>query len=224
MLPIPKRLLGQGVRDMIRISDARMSGTSYGACILHVAPESFVGGPLAFVQTGDEIEIDVDKRADPSARQRRRTRPPQGGLDEAARRNIRAATGRSIRIISARPTRAAISISSAPAARSPSRKFINRYRPQDDGMMLTTAQKVRAFAIAIGSGIGRRAGLGANLSEQPRPPDRRLCGRRHRRRGGAHRRAQALDCARPVGDRGKSRRGERRHRRAQRRHRYARRA
>ena len=62
MLPIPKRLLGQGVRDMIRISDARMSGTSYGACILHVAPESFVGGPLAFVKTGDEIEIDVDKR------------------------------------------------------------------------------------------------------------------------------------------------------------------
>ncbi len=63
MLPIPKRLLGQGVRDMIRISDARMSGTSYGACILHVAPESFVGGPLALVKTGDEIEIDVDKRS-----------------------------------------------------------------------------------------------------------------------------------------------------------------
>jgi dihydroxy-acid dehydratase len=63
MLPIPRRLLGQGVRDMIRISDGRMSGTSYGACILHVAPESFVGGPLAFVQTGDEIEIDVDKRS-----------------------------------------------------------------------------------------------------------------------------------------------------------------
>jgi dihydroxy-acid dehydratase len=62
MLPIPKRLLGQGVRDMIRISDGRMSGTSYGACILHVAPESFVGGPLALVQTGDEIEIDVDRR------------------------------------------------------------------------------------------------------------------------------------------------------------------
>jgi dihydroxy-acid dehydratase len=62
MLPIPKKLLRQGVRDMIRISDARMSGTSYGACILHVAPESFVGGPLAFVQTGDEIEIDVPAR------------------------------------------------------------------------------------------------------------------------------------------------------------------
>jgi dihydroxy-acid dehydratase len=62
MLPIPKKLVKAGVRDMVRISDARMSGTSYGACILHVAPESFVGGPLAFVQTGDEIEIDVDAR------------------------------------------------------------------------------------------------------------------------------------------------------------------
>jgi len=63
MLPIPRKLVRAGVRDMVRISDARMSGTSYGACILHVAPESFVGGPLAFVKTGDEIEIDVDKRS-----------------------------------------------------------------------------------------------------------------------------------------------------------------
>ena len=62
MLPIPKKLLKQGVRDMLRLSDARMSGTSYGACILHVAPESFVGGPLALVQTGDEIEVDVEAR------------------------------------------------------------------------------------------------------------------------------------------------------------------
>jgi dihydroxy-acid dehydratase len=62
MLPIPKKLLKAGVRDMVRISDARMSGTSYGACILHVAPESFVGGPLALVETGDEIEIDVAAR------------------------------------------------------------------------------------------------------------------------------------------------------------------
>ena len=61
-LPIPKKLLKVGVRDMVRISDARMSSTSYGACILHVAPESFIGGPLAFVQTGDEIEIDVPAR------------------------------------------------------------------------------------------------------------------------------------------------------------------
>jgi dihydroxy-acid dehydratase len=62
MLPIPKKLVKAGVRDMLRISDARMSGTSYGACILHVAPESFVGGPLAFVETGDEIEVDVAAR------------------------------------------------------------------------------------------------------------------------------------------------------------------
>jgi len=62
MLPIPKKLVKAGVRDMLRISDARMSGTSYGSCILHVAPESFVGGPLALVQTGDHIEVDVAAR------------------------------------------------------------------------------------------------------------------------------------------------------------------
>ncbi len=61
-LPIPKKLLEQGVRDMVRISDARMSGTSYGACVLHVAPESYVGGPLALVQDGDLIELDVPRR------------------------------------------------------------------------------------------------------------------------------------------------------------------
>jgi dihydroxy-acid dehydratase len=61
-LPIPKKLLKEGVRDMLRISDARMSGTSYGACVLHVAPESYVGGPLALVQDGDIIEIDVPAR------------------------------------------------------------------------------------------------------------------------------------------------------------------
>ncbi|CAG7646855.1 L-arabinonate dehydratase [Actinacidiphila bryophytorum] len=62
MLPIPDHLLKQGVRDMVRISDARMSGTSYGACVLHVAPESYVGGPLALVRTGDPITLDVPAR------------------------------------------------------------------------------------------------------------------------------------------------------------------
>ena len=62
-LPIPKKLLAQGVRDMLRISDARMSGTSYGACVLHISPESHVGGPLAFVQDGDVIELDVPNRS-----------------------------------------------------------------------------------------------------------------------------------------------------------------
>lgn len=63
MLPIPKKLLRKGVRDMVRISDARMSGTSYGTCILHVAPEAHVGGPLALVQDGDLVELDVPGRS-----------------------------------------------------------------------------------------------------------------------------------------------------------------
>ncbi len=62
MLPVPTKLVKQGVRDMLRISDARMSGTSYGACILHVAPESYIGGPLALVETGDMITVDVEQR------------------------------------------------------------------------------------------------------------------------------------------------------------------
>ena len=62
MLPIPRKLLQKGVRDMVRISDARMSGTAYGACVLHVSPESYIGGPLAFVEDGDLIELDVNAR------------------------------------------------------------------------------------------------------------------------------------------------------------------
>ncbi|AKJ13950.1 dihydroxy-acid dehydratase [Streptomyces incarnatus] len=78
MLPIPDHLLEQGVRDMVRISDARMSGTSYGACVLHVAPESYVGGPLALVRTGDLITLDVAARSlhlhvDAAELERRRT-------------------------------------------------------------------------------------------------------------------------------------------------------
>ncbi|WP_245697553.1 L-arabinonate dehydratase [Streptomyces phaeochromogenes] len=85
MLPIPDHLLKQGVRDMLRISDARMSGTSYGACVLHVAPESYIGGPLALVRTGDTITLDVESRAlqlnvDDAELERRRaewTAPPE---------------------------------------------------------------------------------------------------------------------------------------------------
>ena len=82
-LPIPKKLLARGVRDLLRISDARMSGTAYGACVLHVAPESAIGGPLALVQDGDVIEIDVPARrlslrvaADELARRRAAWQPP----------------------------------------------------------------------------------------------------------------------------------------------------
>nr|WP_055703514.1 L-arabinonate dehydratase [Streptomyces puniciscabiei] len=78
MLPIPEHLLKQGVRDMVRISDARMSGTSYGTCVLHVAPESYIGGPLALVRTGDLITLDVEARSlrlhvDDAELERRRT-------------------------------------------------------------------------------------------------------------------------------------------------------
>jgi dihydroxyacid dehydratase/phosphogluconate dehydratase len=63
MLPLQKKLLKMGVRDMVRISDARMSGTSYGACILHVSPEAHIGGPLAAIRNGDIITVDVAKRS-----------------------------------------------------------------------------------------------------------------------------------------------------------------
>ncbi|MBC9206508.1 dihydroxy-acid dehydratase [Roseomonas aerophila] len=62
MLPMPKKLLKEGYRDMLRMSDARMSGTSYGACVLHVSPEAYIGGPLALLKTGDIVEVDVDAR------------------------------------------------------------------------------------------------------------------------------------------------------------------
>ena len=62
MLPIPTKLVQAGVKDMLRLSDARMSGTSYGACMLHCAPEAYIGGPLALVQTGDVITVDVPAR------------------------------------------------------------------------------------------------------------------------------------------------------------------
>jgi dihydroxy-acid dehydratase len=77
MLPIPKRLLEAGVRDLVRISDARMSGTSYGTCVLHVSPESAAGGPLALVRDGDQIDLDVEGRrldldVEPAELERRR--------------------------------------------------------------------------------------------------------------------------------------------------------
>ena len=88
MLPIPRKLLRQGVRDMVRVSDARMSGTSYGTCVLHVSPESAVGGPLAFVRDGDVIELDVPGRKihlrvsdEELARRRETWRPPEPRFD-----------------------------------------------------------------------------------------------------------------------------------------------
>ena len=122
MLPIPKKLVKQGVRDMVRISDARMSGTSYGACILHVAPESYIGGPLALVRTGDLITVDVAGAAHPPRGRRRRAGAAPRRLDAAAaalrarlRLDVLAAT-------SARPTRAATSTSCETGVRRAGRR------------------------------------------------------------------------------------------------------
>jgi dihydroxy-acid dehydratase len=84
MLPLPKKLLEKGVRDMLRISDARMSGTAYGTCVLHVSPESYVGGPLALVRDGDSISLDAENRrldllisdAEMASRRTAWTKPP----------------------------------------------------------------------------------------------------------------------------------------------------
>ena len=116
-LPIPKKLLKKGVRDMVRISDARMSGTSYGTCVLHVSPEAYVGGPLALVRDGDLIELDVAARklelkvSDAGAGE------AQGGVEAAPaalharlRHGVLASTSR-------RRTRAATSISCITARR-----------------------------------------------------------------------------------------------------------
>ncbi len=83
MIPIPRKLAQQGIRDMVRVSDARMSGTSFGTCILHVSPEAWIGGPLALVRDGDEIELDIPGRSitlnveeSELARRRRAWQPP----------------------------------------------------------------------------------------------------------------------------------------------------
>ena len=128
MLPIPKKLVQAGVRDMVRISDGRMSGTSYGACILHVVAGELRRRPA---------RLRADRRRDRGRRRRapHPSRMSRGGTRLAAaprgrrrRRNIRAATARCSRSISARPTRAATSIFSRAPHRRASRKFIDRLR------------------------------------------------------------------------------------------------
>ena len=107
---LPPKLLRQGVTDMVRISDARMSGTAYGTVVLHVAPESAVGGPLALVHDGDEIELDVAARrlellvAEPELARRRADWQPQPP-------RVRAAMSACSMTTSCRPTRGAISTS-----------------------------------------------------------------------------------------------------------------
>ena len=100
-LPIPKKLLAQGVSDMVRICDGRMSGTHYGTCILHVAPEAAVGGPLALLRTGDMVALDVEAGRldmqvdeDETARRRAAWKPPPGSTSGPSPRSTSATSAR----------------------------------------------------------------------------------------------------------------------------------
>ena len=148
MLPIPKKLVKAGVRDMLRISDARMSGTSYGACILHVAPEAYVGGPLALVRTGDMITVDVPARAIRLEVSDAELGQPPRRLDAAAARVTSAASAGSRPSTSARPTKAATSISSrrASARRWRSRQFTDHLSRTETSAKLARAESTPARA------------------------------------------------------------------------------
>ena len=172
MLPIPKKLLKQGVRDMVRISDARMSGTSYGACILHVAPESYIGGPLALVRTGDLISVDVAARRIHLEVERRgagRSGAPPG---RRRRRATSAATAGCSRSTSARPTKAATSTSSRPrsARRSPSRASSEPAPSRPRAPSSRRRRRHRAFLAAIAmAGEARRVAAVHRRVVLPRP-------------------------------------------------------
>ena len=129
-LPIPMKLARAGVKDMVRISDARMSGTAFGTIVLHITPESAVGGPLALVKNGDMIRLDVARRSidllvDAAELEQRRV-----ALAPARRRNGRSAVTRicSTRP-SCRPTKAAISISCGPRGRGRRHRLQTAERP-----------------------------------------------------------------------------------------------
>ena len=124
MLPIPKKLLQRGVRDMVRISDARMSGTVYGTCVLHVSPESYVGGPLALVNDGDSI-CWMSRIASWSCSSRMRNWMKRRARGLLLRRCMGAGIWPCMPSVSRRLTMVAISIFWRAVRRSATRRFIN---------------------------------------------------------------------------------------------------
>ena len=120
-MPLPAKLLKKGVTDMVRISDARMSGTAYGTVVLHTAPEAALGGPLALVQDGDMIELDVAGRRPASRRRRERARERRRQSGRRRSRPWRAAISGSMSSTCCRPIAAAISISWSASAAPPCR-------------------------------------------------------------------------------------------------------
>ena len=109
-IPMPRKLLNEGVTDMVRISDARMSGTSYGTVVLHVAPESAIGGPLALVETGDEILLDVPGPQTGVTGRRRGTGSPRAAVSRRRHATTTAATAVCSWTTSRKPIWVAISI------------------------------------------------------------------------------------------------------------------
>ena len=172
-LPIPKKLLKQGVRDMVRISDARMSGTSYGACVLHVAPESHIGGPLALVRDGDLIELDVPARKLDAAGRRRGTGAPPRGMDAAetalharlrhAVSQARHAGQRRLRLRFPRGRR----------SRRPTRKFTSH--PRSSFRRSFMNRRISFAAIAAATVARRRAAAGIRAGAGPASPSRTSC-------------------------------------------------
>ena len=132
MLPIPKKLLAQGVRDMVRVSDARMSGTSYGACVLHVAPGVVRRRPARARARRRHHRARRPRAAADAAGGRRGAGAAAGRLDAARDRRIRAASAASTRSTSRRPTAAATSISSRAPRRSASRRSTRPRLKQED--------------------------------------------------------------------------------------------
>ena len=127
MLPLPRKLLERGVRDMLRISDARMSGTAYGAAVLHVSPEAAVGGPLALVRDGDIIELDVRRTPAASAASSRRSWNVGAKPGSPRRARTHAAIASSTTNTSSRRIAAATSTScAAPNERNPARGAVRR--------------------------------------------------------------------------------------------------
>ena len=186
-LPIPKKLLQKGVRDMVRISDARMSGTSFGACVLHVAPESFIGGPLALVQDGDLIELDIPARklqlhvSDAELERRRAAwKAPAAALRARLRRDLRAARDAGERGLRLRGAR-------QPLPRSRTRHLLAETQHMDTPIGLTGHSLIGSGAApgaAAGiKGIDPATGPGARALLrrcQPRRPG--ACLRTRRRR------------------------------------------
>ena len=154
MLPIPKKLLAQGVRDMVRISDARMSGTSYGACVLHVAPESFVGGPLALRARRRHHRARRRRAPAVAESERRGVRAAAGRHGSRARRPTRADTASSIARHVTQANGAATSISSKARPRSRIPRFTERYLRRGRGALWLHAARLSQHG--IGARPGRR--------------------------------------------------------------------